>query len=82
MLTSYDCFVFAISSHGKEFVQKDKMGNSVHQHVIKTFDDQFVYTSEILDHFNDTNCKALKNKPKLFFIQVWVSTLCVTSKIP
>eukprot|EP00105_Crassostrea_gigas_P042057 XP_019926205.1 PREDICTED: uncharacterized protein LOC105336315 isoform X2 [Crassostrea gigas] len=69
LLTSYDCFVFAISSHGMEFVQRDKMGNSVHQHAIKTFDDQFVYTSDILDHFNDTNCKALKNKPKLFFIQ-------------
>lgn len=79
-LTSYDCFVFAISSHGMELVQKDERGNNVHQHAIKMFDDQFVYTSNILDHFNDKNCRALKNKPKLFFIQVWFSTLGVTSR--
>uniref|UniRef100_A0A8W8J570 Uncharacterized protein n=1 Tax=Magallana gigas TaxID=29159 RepID=A0A8W8J570_MAGGI len=69
MLTSYDCFVFAISSHGMEFVQKDKMGNSVQQHVIKMFDGEYIYTKDILDYFTDRKCKALKNKPKLFFIQ-------------
>nr|XP_034331079.1 uncharacterized protein LOC105339898 isoform X2 [Crassostrea gigas] len=69
MLTSYDCFVFAISSHGMEIVQEDKSGNSVHQHAIEMFDGVYIYTKGILDYFTDGKCKALKNKPKLFFIQ-------------
>lgn len=69
MLKSYGCFVFAISSHGIESVQEDERGNSVHRHAIEMFDEEYIYTSHILDHFNDSNCRALRNKPKLFFIQ-------------
>lgn len=70
LFTSYDCFVFAISSHGMELVQKDKQGNTVHQHAVEMFDGTYIYTKSILDFFSDRKCKALKGKPKLFFIQV------------
>ncbi|XP_061176327.1 uncharacterized protein LOC133185241 [Saccostrea echinata] len=67
-LNVYDCFVFAISSHGieREVKKKDQV---VHHHAIQMFDDEYFDTQEVLDHFSPKACKALKNKPKLFFIQ-------------
>ncbi|XP_062584995.1 uncharacterized protein LOC134246643 [Saccostrea cucullata] len=67
-LKEYDCFVFAISSHGieKEVKGKDQV---VHHHAIQMFDDEFFDTQDVLDYFSPKACKALTNKPKLFFIQ-------------
>ncbi|XP_062575353.1 uncharacterized protein LOC134237268 [Saccostrea cucullata] len=67
-LKAYDCFVFAISSHGveKEVKGKDQV---VHHHAIQMFDDEYFDTQKVLDYFSPKACEALKNKPKLFFIQ-------------
>ncbi|XP_048765196.2 uncharacterized protein LOC125673006 isoform X2 [Ostrea edulis] len=67
-LKNYDCFAFAISSHGLEREER-KGGSLVHHHVIQMFDDEFIDTSQILDYFSPKKCKIMKGKPKLFFLQ-------------
>ena len=34
------------------------------------FDHDYFYTKDIIEYFRDRKCKALRNKPKMFFIQV------------
>lgn len=79
--TDLSCFAFAISSHGFEMEKKDenakqkKRGKEKHEiktkhHAIQMFDGKFVFTHDILDCFSDTNCPGLRNKPKIFLIQV------------
>lgn len=69
-----DCFACVISSHGME----GKV-SPVHPQVEKPFikiehftytRDGVVRTNELLELFNDRNCRHLKGKPKMFFIQV------------
>lgn len=76
-----DCFACVISSHGME----GKV-SSVHPQVEKPFikiehftytRDGVVRTNELLELFNDRNCRHLKGKPKMFFIQACRSRLDV-----
>lgn len=62
-----DCFMFVISTHGLE--RPNPSANGKLDHVLVCSDDQFIFTSSILDMFSDRNCPTLKNKPKMFFIQ-------------
>ncbi|XP_061177099.1 uncharacterized protein LOC133185825 [Saccostrea echinata] len=68
-LTDYDSFVLAISTHGLELesANRAKRDYVVHHHALLMNDDQSYYTATILEKFR--KCKALKGKPKLFFIQ-------------
>ena len=34
------------------------------------FDRHDFYTKDIIEYFSDRKCKALRNKPKMFFVQV------------
>ncbi|XP_061176802.1 uncharacterized protein LOC133185525 isoform X2 [Saccostrea echinata] len=66
----FDCFVFAISTHGLELEEVDKeRGFTVREHAVQMFDGEYYSTSEILEYFSYGKCKALRGKPKLFFIQ-------------
>jgi hypothetical protein len=69
VLKDYDSFAFAISTHGieEEKVNEDQV---VHNHTVTMFDEKDYYTEDILDHFSPMRCRALRGKPKLFFIQV------------
>ncbi|CAG2101910.1 unnamed protein product [Medioppia subpectinata] len=54
-LLKHDCFVLIVLSHGKDggvFVASDA---------------KFIAYKDIIDKFNNKNCKNLINKPKLFF---------------
>ena len=62
-----DCFMFVISTHGLEMPNPRAKGKL--DHVIVCSDDQLIFTSNILEMFNEKNCPTLKNKPKIFFIQ-------------
>lgn len=62
-----DCFMFMISTHGLE--QKNAMKRGKVDHALVCADEQLIFTSTIMEMFNDTNCPTLKGKPKLFFIQ-------------
>lgn len=66
-----------ISSHGSEDEVKSGIVNpdfrrqevKFYQHRFSTKDGS-IQTSEIIDKFDDGKCRALKGKPKVFFIQV------------
>lgn len=62
-----DCFVFMISTHGLEHQNALKHGKN--DHALVCADDQLIYTSTIMEMFNDTNCPTLRGKPKIFLIQ-------------
>ena len=62
-----DCFMFVVSTHGLEMPNPRAQGKL--DHVLVCSDDQLIFTSNILEMFNDKNCPTLKNKPKIFFIQ-------------
>lgn len=62
-----DCFMFMISTHGLE--QKNAAKGGQVDHALVCADEQLIFTSTILDMFNDTNCPSLSGKPKLFYIQ-------------
>ena len=68
-LEKYNCFAFGISSHGFE-VKKKENKKFVSHHAVQMFDDGDMYTKDIIEYFRDRKCKALRNKPKMFFIQV------------
>jgi hypothetical protein len=59
--------MFMISTHGLE--QRNAMKGGQVDHALVCADDQLIFTSTILDMFNDTNCPTLKGKPKIFYIQ-------------
>jgi len=59
-LSSHDCFVIIILSHGMEngvICAKDYNSSG----------DGFVTDMQIINKFNNSNCPALKDKPKLYF---------------
>ncbi|KAK3089466.1 hypothetical protein FSP39_003857 [Pinctada imbricata] len=66
-----DSFACAIGSHGAETLiesTKDSIKTKTYHHVIYGTD-TFIKTEDILKIFADRRCKALKGKPKLFFLQ-------------
>lgn len=70
-LRKYDCFVFALLSHG----DGNEMGLSVE------FSDRgFVDVEDILTQFNNLHCKHLVGKPKIFLFPFcrYVSTFNAT----
>ncbi|XP_061197022.1 caspase-6-like [Saccostrea echinata] len=67
-----DCFACVISSHGMEG-QISTKGKGPEpfvrtEHFVYTRDG-VVRTTELLELFNDRNCRALRGKPRMFFIQ-------------
>lgn len=56
-LQKFDCFILAVLSHGD--------GNEVTSSV-QFLDHQTYETSDILNQFNNFNCKQLIGKPKVF----------------
>ena len=68
-LGKYSCFAFGISSHGIEVKERENK-KFVSHHAVQMFDGDYFYTKDIIEHFRDMKCKALRNKPKMFFIQV------------
>ncbi|XP_053380576.1 caspase-like [Mercenaria mercenaria] len=62
-----DCFLFAISTHGLE--QKNATKGGLVEHALVCADDELIFTSTIIETFNDKNCPGLKGKPKIFIIQ-------------
>lgn len=76
-----DCFACVISSHGMEGQIRTSIPG-VPEPFIRT--EHFTYTrdgvvrtNELLELFNDRNCRPLKGKPKMFFIQACRSRLDV-----
>ncbi|XP_022294676.2 uncharacterized protein LOC111104825 [Crassostrea virginica] len=67
-LEKYSCFAFGISSHGIEFKERENK-KFVSHHAVQMFDHDYMYTKDIIEYFRDMKCKALRNKPKMFFIQ-------------
>lgn len=63
----YDSFLFLISTHGGMEVNIRRNGEK--DHALYCSDDMFVFTSAIVELFNDENCPTLKGKPKIFIIQ-------------
>ena len=68
-LGKYSCFAFGISSHGIEVKERENK-KFVSHHAVQMFDHDYFYTKDIIEYFRDRKCKALRNKPKMFFIQV------------
>ncbi|XP_022341801.2 caspase-6-like [Crassostrea virginica] len=68
-----DCFVCVISTHGGEvptfYQQTDIKGaySKTEHYFLNTSGD--VWTRDIMDTFDDQKCRALRGKPRLFFIQ-------------
>ena len=72
-LGKYSCFAFGISTHGIEIKTREtKKENKkfFSHHAVQMFDGDYFYTKDIIEYFRDRNCRALRNKPKMFFIQV------------
>jgi len=69
------CLACVISSHGSEELKKKDRDSylpediAVYDHYIAT-KDEIMRTREILEIFDEYHCRPLKEKPKLFFIQV------------
>ncbi|OWF43838.1 uncharacterized protein LOC110459185 [Mizuhopecten yessoensis] len=61
-----DCFACLISTHGAEVPVPEH--DNLRQHMLHTHDGAIV-TDDIIKTFNDSNCAAMRGKPKLFFIQ-------------
>lgn len=68
-----DCFVCVISTHGGEdpgfhanFSQEPGYTKTEH-YVLNS--EGALWTRHIMEMFNDQNCKALRGKPRLFFVQ-------------
>ncbi|XP_048734214.1 caspase-1-A-like isoform X2 [Ostrea edulis] len=83
LLQRISCVVMVISSHGSEDEVKSGIVNpdfrrqevKFYQHRFSTKDGS-IQTSEIIDKFDDGKCRALKGKPKVFFIQACRSRTC------
>ena len=68
MTKDCDCFASVISTHGGEV---PRPGSTEREHILFTSErGGRVKTEDVLKIFNDKNCKALKGKPRMFFIQV------------
>lgn len=77
LLERISCVVMVISSHGsEEEIQKEKTPGmefrqkeiKFYQHQISTRDGS-IETSKIVNMFDNPRCRALRGKPKVFFIQ-------------
>ena len=86
LLERISCVVMVISSHGsEEEIQKEKTPGmefrqkeiKFYQHRISTRDGS-IETSKIVNMFDNPRCRALRGKPKVFFIQVWSSYCFMT----
>ncbi|VDI05141.1 Hypothetical predicted protein [Mytilus galloprovincialis] len=66
-----DCLVCVVSSHGNEEQTKSDTHQSTleREQEIMGVDGKGIKTSDLVDIFNDDNCKGLSGKPKFFFIQ-------------
>jgi len=67
-----DIFICVVSTHGMEGKVQDLENKSKFHHEQQLFfkDGMVMFTNELVKAFNDTNCPALKDKPRIFFIQV------------
>lgn len=74
-LKQVDCLVVAIMSHGKEGYDKE---NSY----VVTTDNKVISISWILDQFDNSKCPEMRNKPKIFFLQIcrYYFIILLTSK--
>lgn len=63
MLRLVDCAVIAVMSHGEE-------GHTKESSQIITSDVKHLEVAWILEQFNNRNCPALINKPKIFIFQI------------
>ena len=64
----YSNFVLVISSHGESGQTEDH--NAVNRDYIMTTNGRRVFYDTITSYFTESKCPSLKDKPKLFFIQV------------
>ena len=62
----YACFCLFFLTHGGESM------------LMQTADGSLISIRELTDFFKPTRCPGLSNKPKLFFIEVLVSSLTIT----
>ena len=71
-----DCLVVAISTHGETQTvkcgsQKGLSGYNMYEEIDRLWGrDGPVEVKRILQPFNETSCLELKDKPKIFFLQV------------
>lgn len=70
-----DCFLLMISTHGLENINALKGGKT--DHALVCADDQLIFTSTIIEMFNDSNCPSLNGKPKIFLIQACRGTVTI-----
>ncbi|XP_061196750.1 uncharacterized protein LOC133205025 [Saccostrea echinata] len=72
MPSDCDCFVCVISTHGGEdpgfYIRYPEESYTKTEHYLLNTEGA-IWTRQIVDMFNNQQCKALKGKPKLFFIQ-------------
>ena len=61
-------FILVISSHGESGQAEDH--NTMNRDFITAVNGGRVFYDKITSYFTETACPSLKNKPKLFFIQV------------
>lgn len=71
-----DCFVCVISTHGGEDPgfyanSPQEPGYTKTEHYVLN-NEGALWTRHIMEKFNDQHCKALRGKPRLFFVQVHV----------
>ncbi|XP_050392537.1 caspase-3 [Patella vulgata] len=65
----FDCFAFAMSTHGDKISYYDTHENKAIEEDIVHATDGYIRTADILDVFSDENCNGLEGKPRLFFLQ-------------
>ncbi|KAK3103580.1 hypothetical protein FSP39_020329 [Pinctada imbricata] len=61
----HDCFACVVSTHGAETKKK---GSQLRQQLLYTYDGT-VSCEELFEIFKDRKCKALRGKPRIFFVQ-------------
>ena len=76
-------FILVISSHGESGQAEDH--NTMNRDFITAVNGGRVFYDKITSYFTETACPSLKDKPKLFFIQVlfrrWTNVFCAHDHI-